>query len=87
MSHLTQLDKLGDDAEFFNILGTTMIKFMNKSKSVFPNSLLSKEDFLKDQWKRCMVFVFEARWIYGKDGQKQWRNFDMRFYPNPNPKP
>ena len=54
-----------------------MYEFMQKSKSVFPNALLSKEDFQKDQWKRCMVFVFMARWVYGKDGQKQWRLFDM----------
>ena len=51
---------------------------MDKSKSVFPNSLLSKEDFAKDQWKRCMIFVFMGRWVYGKDGQKQWRLFDMK---------
>ena len=54
-----------------------MIAFMRNSKSVFPNSLLSKEDFAKDQWKRCMVFVFMGRWIYGKNGQKQWRLFDL----------
>ena len=51
---------------------------MDKSKSVFPNSLLSKEDFAKDQWKRCMIFLFMGRWVYGKDGQKQWRLFDMK---------
>ena len=25
-----------------------------------------------------MVFVFMGRWAYGKDGQKQWRNFDIK---------
>ena len=55
-----------------------MIDFMKLSTSVFPNSLLSKEDFAKEAWKRCMVFVFMGRWVYGKDGQKQWRNFDLR---------
>ena len=55
-----------------------MCKFMRKSKSVFPNELLSKHDFVQtNPWKRCMVFVFMARWVYGKDGQKQWRLFDM----------
>ena len=54
-----------------------MIAFMRESKSVFPNELLSKQDFQKDKWKRCMVFVFMGRWVYGKDGQKQWRQFDM----------
>jgi len=59
-----------------------MINFMRLSKSVFPNNLLSKEDFQKEQWKRCMVFLFMGRWVYGKDGQKQWRNFgidDLKF--------
>ena len=54
-----------------------MLEFMEKSKSVFPNALLSREDFKKDMWKRCMTFVFMGRWLYGKDGQKQWRLFDM----------
>ena len=76
--HIIQLDTSGTDATFCNILGTTIITFMEKSKSVFPNSLLSKQDFKTDCWKRCMVFVFEARYVYGKDGQKQWRNFDMQ---------
>jgi hypothetical protein len=72
-----QLDEDDTDTVFFNILGTCMYEFMDKSKSVFPNALLSKEDFKRDQWKRCMVFVFMGRWVYGKDGQKQWRLFQM----------
>ena len=54
-----------------------MVSFIKNSKSVFPNTLLSKQDFKDQPWKRCMVFVFMARWVYGKDGQKQWRLFDL----------
>ena len=70
---------VGDDADvaFFDILGSAILEFMKQSKSVFPNALLSEQDFQKDAWKRCMVFVFMARWVFGKDGQKQWRLFDM----------
>ena len=52
---------------------------MQNSKTVFPNALLSKQDFQKEQhsYKKCMVFVFMTRWVCGQDGQKQWRNFSL----------
>ena len=57
-----------------------MFQFMEKSPTVFPNALLSKQDFQKEEHfhKKCMVFVFMTRWVYGQDGQKQWRNFSLR---------
>ena len=44
-----------------------MFQFMEKSPTVFPNALLSKQDFQKEEHfhKKCMVFVFMTRWVYG----------------------
>ena len=45
--------------------------------SLSPNyvtHLLVEEDFKRDQWKCCMVFVFMERWVYGKDGQKHFKS-------------
>ena len=54
---------------------------MKKHNTVFPNALLSKEDFWAcDSYKRAMVFVFMARYLFAMDGQKQWKDFSMRDY-------
>ena len=54
---------------------------MKKHNTVFSNAMLSKQDFWNvDSYKRAMVFVFMARYLFGMDGQKQWKAFSMRDY-------
>ena len=70
-----------DDGELHQLVGEAMIKFMTKHISVFPNALLSKADFwLVPTYKRAMVFTFMTRFVYGKDGQKQWKLFSFQDY-------
>ena len=54
---------------------------MKKHDTVFSNALLSKQDFWNvDSYKRAMVFVFMTRYLFGMDGQKQWKDFSIRDY-------
>ena len=73
--------QLPKDKDLYDLIGTVMLAFVSKHTSVFPNAMLSKHDFWKiAPWKRAMVFVFLARYLTGKDGQKQWKQFSFADY-------
>jgi len=75
------MPKEDKDGQLYEIVGDCMTTFMKTHTTVFPNALVSVTDFWRiPSWKRAMVFVFLTRFMYGMDGQKQWRNFSIKDY-------
>jgi hypothetical protein len=63
--------QLEDTDALFELVGDAIFSFIEHrlSRRVFPNALLSKEDFWSyGSWSRALVFVFMARYLHKKAG-------------------
>ena len=70
------LRKLKDVAGLYAIIGDAMFLFMKIKSNIFPNAILSKEDFwLNRVFKRALTWVFLLRHVLGYKSHKQWNNF------------
>ena len=65
------------------MVGDALIGFMEHrlARGVFPNALLSKEDFWRvPVWKRAQVFVFMTRYVLQMRGQGKWSKYPIAYY-------
>ena len=61
---------MNDEGRLYELVGEAMFSFMKTRSPTFPNITLSKYDFWSClPWKRCLLFVFLARFLYKLDGQ------------------
>ena len=75
--------QLQDVDDVYETVGDAMLGFIGHrlAKRVFPNAMLSKEDFWSYlPWMRAMVFVFLSRYVHKKQGQGKWSRFPLAEY-------
>ena len=73
--------QLIDRHGLYKILSDVMYKFMQEKPDPFGGFEESKESFMRvPKRKRALLVVFMTRFVLGKDGSKQWKNFKYDDY-------
>ena len=75
------LQKLTDEGDLYELIGTAIIEFMTKKNLPFPHAMWSQRHFWEVQcWKRAMIFVFLLRVVLKLKAPKQWRKYNLVDY-------
>ena len=75
------LQKLTDEGELYELVGTTIVEFMSKKNLSFPHAMFSQRHFWEVKgWKRAMIFVFLLRVVFKLKTPKQWKKYNIVDY-------
>lgn len=75
------LQKLTDEGDLYELIGTAIIDFMKKKSLPFPHAMFSQRHFWEiKSWKRAMIFVFLLRVVLVLKTPKQWKKYNVVDY-------
>ena len=75
------LQKLTDEGDLYEFIGSAIIDFMQKKSLPFPHAMFSQRHFWEVKpWKRAMIFVFLLRVVLKLKTPKQWKKYNVVDY-------